>query len=137
MGATEAEVEPNEVEPNRHATLFLYLNDNFTGGETVFPFADGKAVRSSELEQLPSAARYGGAASARPGMAECSRGLAVTPVMGGGALFYSKHGDGTNDPQSMHGGCPPVVGNKFGANAFCWNVDSDAGYGSWRAAGLL
>ena len=138
MGEAEAAKEADaQVEPNRHATLFLYLNDNFTGGETVFPFADENGVRRSELDALPRAARYGGAASARPGMAECSRGLAVSPVIGGGALFYSKHGDGQNDPQSMHGGCPPVVGTKFGANAFCWNVDSDTGYSSWRGAGLL
>jgi len=32
---------PEEIEPNRHATLFLYLNEGFTGGETVFPYAKG------------------------------------------------------------------------------------------------
>ena len=131
-GSTQA-----EVEPNRHATLFLYLNDNFTGGETVFPFAKAP---SSEVERaaLPSrVARFGGTESQRDGMPECSAGLAVTPVQGGGALFYSKRGDGVNDPQSMHGGCPPMTGTKFGANAFCWNVNSDQGYNAWRSEGLI
>lgn len=103
------------VQPNRHATLFLYLNDDFEGGETVFPYA--KDVPAPGI--------------VREGMAECSEGLAVTPIKGAAALFYSRHGDGRLNPDSMHGGCPPVVGTKYGANAFMWNGPSAELYDTW------
>ena len=110
------------VEPNRHATMFLYLNDGFDGGETVFPLAkgsDGSPVGTSGIH--------------RPGMPECSKGLAVKPVQGAAALFYSKLGDMRFDPLSMHGGCPPGRGGvKYGGNLFCWNVDSSQGYSMWK-----
>ena len=61
-------------------------------------------------------------------MPACSEGLAVAPVKGGAALFYSSLPGGGTDPLSLHGGCPPESGVKFGVNSFTWNVDADEGY---------
>jgi len=112
-----------KTQPNRHVTLFLYLNDDFEGGETVFP--DAKDIEKH------------GAKTPRPGMSECSRGLAVEPVAGGGALFYSKLGNGEMDHLSMHGGCPPLSGVKFGANAFMWDRPHEEGLAIWQEEGLM
>merc|ERR1712190_507959 len=97
---------PRFVQPNRHCTMLFYINNVVEGGETVFP----KAVTS----QAPRIHR--------PGMPDCSRGLSVSPHAYAAALFYHKHGDGTNDPRSAHGGCPPVRGEKWAINSFMWNV---------------
>jgi len=120
------------VQPNRHATLFVYLNQNFEGGETVFP----RAVPPKDAVQL--IVRRNGTLdrvknpSIREGMEECSLGLRVEPVQGSAALFYSKKGNGQNDESSIHGGCPPVTGTKFGLNGFCWNINANQGYGLWN-----
>jgi len=114
---------PPEVQPNRHVTMFLYLNADFEGGETVFPLAQNSTKTGTD--------------GPRPGMEECSQGLAVVPVLGSGALFYSKHGDGRQDDLSMHGGCPPLTGTKFGANCFMWNVPFNDGYRIWQSHGLI
>merc|ERR1712001_719807 len=88
------------VQPNRHVTMLLYLNSVEEGGETVFP-------RAPVLPALK------GARIVRPGMPDCSRGLHLAPLALGAALFYHKHGNGTNDPLSAHGGCPPMKGEKW------------------------
>lgn len=66
-------------------------------------------------------------------MGECSKGLRVKPVTGGGALFYHKFGNGTNDERSMHGGCPPGDGSvAWKINGFMWNTDADRGPSFFR-----
>ena len=57
-----------------------------------------------------------------------SYGLAVSPIAGGAALFYSKLPTGENDPHSEHGGCPPKKGIKWASNGFMWNVPHRDGY---------
>ena len=113
------------VEPNRHVTLLFYLND-VDGGETVFPQSPNRATFD----------QHTGAFSARrpvhEGMGECSRGLAVSPIAGGAALFYSKLPTGENDPHSEHGGCPPKKGIKWASNGFMWNVPHRDGYQYFR-----
>lgn len=108
------------VVPNRHVTVFHYLNDVESGGETVFPHG---IMPPSFANEPPR--------PARPDMPECERGLSVQPKKGNSVIFYSRHGDMSTDPKSQHGGCPPISGEKWGANSFSWNVDSGYGYSQW------
>lgn len=102
-------------EPNRFVTLFLYLNDCPEGGETIFPYSNERLVTGIERE----------------GMDECSDGLAVPPVKLTASLFYAQTPMNGLDPSSLHGGCPPAKGIKFGANSFMWNGDADEGANAW------
>jgi hypothetical protein len=106
------------VQPNRHVTLFQYLNEVESGGETVFPQGTAPA---DEPPRPP-----------RPDMPECERGLAVRPKAGDSAVFYHRFGNMRIDHSAMHGGCPPISGEKWGANAFIWNIDNRIGYRLWN-----
>ncbi|DBA00030.1 TPA: hypothetical protein N0F65_002033 [Lagenidium giganteum] len=103
-------------EPNRYVTVFMYLNDCPEGGETVFPYSRQRLVTDITRE----------------GMAECSEGLAVPPTKLTAAMFYSQTPENEMDPSSLHGGCPPAQGVKFGSNAFAWNADADEGANAWN-----
>lgn len=78
----------------RIATMLMYLSDNVEGGETYFPMA---------------------------GTGECScggkmvKGLSVKPVKGDAILFWSMGLDGQSDPNSIHGGCEVLSGEKWSA----------------------
>ncbi|KAK2459209.1 Prolyl 4-hydroxylase 1 [Trifolium repens] len=78
----------------RIATMLMYLGDNVEGGETHFPSA---------------------------GSDECScggkltKGLCVKPIKGNAVLFWSMGLDGQSDPDSVHGGCPVLAGEKWSA----------------------
>ncbi|KAL6293687.1 hypothetical protein ACE6H2_001829 [Prunus campanulata] len=78
----------------RVATILMYLSDNVEGGETYFPMV---------------------------GSGECScggkvvRGLSVKPVKGDAVLFWSMGLDGQSDPNSIHGGCEVLSGEKWSA----------------------
>ena len=133
----------------------FYLNSPLAdGGETTFPLAEGKArvalpsgeiaiEQDVEIEKGSSKNTCTSASNEslayvptviHPGMPECSKGLRVKPFKGGGALFYHKHGDGSNDEMSSHGGCPPLSAQDpaespvaWKINGFMWNTDSDRG----------
>lgn len=78
------------------ATVFWYLSDVPSGGETIFPrFNNGPQPRS---------------------MTECNIGLKVKPVRGKVIIFYSLKPDGSLDPLSLHGACPVKEGIKWAAN---------------------
>ncbi|KAM6545710.1 hypothetical protein CsatB_026446 [Cannabis sativa] len=78
----------------RIATMLMYLSDNVEGGETYFPMA---------------------------GTADCScggkimKGLSVKPIKGDAVLFWSMGLDGQSDPNSIHGGCEVLSGEKWSA----------------------
>ncbi|KAI4344992.1 hypothetical protein L6164_012162 [Bauhinia variegata] len=78
----------------RVATMLMYLNDNVEGGETYFPLA---------------------------GSGDCScggktvKGLSVKPTKGNAILFWSMGLDGQSDPNSIHGACEVLSGEKWSA----------------------
>ncbi|KAI9196014.1 hypothetical protein LWI28_020269 [Acer negundo] len=78
----------------RIATMLMYLSDNVEGGETYFPMA---------------------------GSGECScggkivKGLSVKPNKGDAVLFWSMGLNGVSDPNSIHGGCEVLGGEKWSA----------------------
>ncbi|KAL1343378.1 hypothetical protein AAHE18_09G224700 [Arachis hypogaea] len=78
----------------RIATMLMYLSDNVEGGETYFPMA---------------------------GSGECScggktvKGLSVKAIKGNAVLFWSMGLDGKSDPDSVHGGCEVLSGEKWSA----------------------
>lgn len=122
------------VQPNRHATLFIYLNDDFEGGETVFPIAynaNPEAIGDDKQLTAVNGSLQVIDKAERPGMDECGRGLRVVPKKGAAALFYSMTPDGMTDYMSMHGGCPPSNGVKYGSNAFMWNSNVDDALLRW------
>ncbi|GER55543.1 2-oxoglutarate (2OG) and Fe(II)-dependent oxygenase superfamily protein [Striga asiatica] len=78
----------------RVATMLMYLSDNVEGGETYFPQA-GTGECSCGGEKVP--------------------GLCVKPVKGDAVLFWSMGLDGKSDPNSLHGGCAVLSGEKWSA----------------------
>lgn len=106
----ESKHPPRFVRPNRHVTILVYLNHVKDGGETIFPRVPG--IRRADMH---------------PGMPDCARGLSVQPVAYGAAMFYHQHGNGSTDPLSAHGGCPPRKGEKWCINSFMWNVPFSEG----------
>ncbi|KAL4375973.1 hypothetical protein GQ457_02G042820 [Hibiscus cannabinus] len=78
----------------RIATMLMYLSEDVEGGETYFPMA---------------------------GTGDCScggktvKGLSVKPIKGDAVLFWSMGLDGQSDPNSIHGGCEVLSGEKWSA----------------------
>ncbi|KAF6994317.1 hypothetical protein CFC21_011047 [Triticum aestivum] len=84
---------------HRIATVLMYLSNIEKGGETIFPNAEGKLTQHKDETA-----------------SECAKnGYAVKPVKGNALLFFSLHPDATTDPDSLHGSCPVIEGQKWSA----------------------
>ncbi|KAH8051842.1 procollagen-proline 4-dioxygenase [Aureococcus anophagefferens] len=114
---------------NRFATVFLYLNNAGSGGETVFPLSttheiyQGGRLTQAGTNRTPGFIRDADAAWVCDTKSEALR---VTPRTGDSVLFYSQRGDASLDGYSLHGSCPMGDGEKWAANLWVWNRPRDA-----------
>lgn len=86
---------------NRLSTVFWYMSDVKSGGETNFP-------------------RFNGAPPPRD-TKSCNAGLNVKPKKGKVIIFHNMLPDGSLDPLSLHAGCSVTEGEKWSANKWIWN----------------
>ena len=89
---------------NRLATVFFYLNNVSSGGETNFP----RAASERWPDGAPTPRDY----------FDCSQGLSVYPAEGKVIIFYSMLPSGEMDELSLHGGCDVLkeTETKYSAN---------------------
>lgn len=107
--------DPNVFGPqtsNRAVTVFLYLNDVEEGGETLFPFANGKHF--SVRDQMKTFKDMYDEAVSKQNSCDGAPGLKVKPKKRSIALFYDMDCYGNLDPTSMHAGCEVKKGVKYG-----------------------
>ena len=100
-----------EDDSPRMATLLIYLADPEEGGETAFP--EGSQWSNPKLKNMYDSE-----------LSECAKGsVAFKPRRGDGLLFWSIQPDGkTEDPASMHEGCPVIKGAKWTTTIWIHNV---------------
>lgn len=84
----------NDHQPERFATLLLYLNEGMQGGETSFP----RWINAEIFEQYK-----------------------VVPQVGKAVLFYSQLPDGNFDDFSQHAALPVTEGEKWLINLWVWD----------------
>ena len=86
---------------NRLASIFAYLDDNCTRGETYFPF-------------LPSV--LDSADGNKFALADGDTGLLVKPRRGNAIFWNNLHMNGSGDDRTFHAGLPVDSGTKIGLN---------------------
>ena len=90
---------------NRVASMFVYLEDDCTGGETYFPDLKGIG-ESADGEKFSRTDRPGG------------MGLLVKPRKGNAVFWVSVHMNGTGDDRLSHASLAVKSGTKIGMNMF-------------------
>uniref|UniRef100_A0A7S4UJW3 Fe2OG dioxygenase domain-containing protein n=1 Tax=Guillardia theta TaxID=55529 RepID=A0A7S4UJW3_GUITH len=98
---------------NRLVTVFFYLTSVEKGGETIFPFGNTSAEEHHKIQS------WGPCENA------VESSIKVKPVRGSAVIFYLMkphgHTHGELDHTSLHGGCDPIVGEKWAANYWIRN----------------
>ncbi|KAI3322298.1 2OG-Fe(II) oxygenase family oxidoreductase [Xylariaceae sp. AK1471] len=90
---------------NRLGTIFAYLDDNCTRGETYFPDLPSVSISAdSEKYALP----------------ENGTGLLVKPRRGNAVFWNNLLPDGTGDERLLHAGLPVHSGAKVGLNMWSY-----------------
>lgn len=90
---------------NRMASIFAYLDDGCTGGETYFPNIQGvSAVADGD----------------KFSRTESAKGLLVRPRRGNTVFWNNLFPNGTGDPTVEHAGLPVDTGIKIGINLFSY-----------------
>mmetsp|Transcript_58656 Transcript_58656/g.85992 ORF Transcript_58656/g.85992 Transcript_58656/m.85992 type:complete len:165 (-) Transcript_58656:35-529(-) len=98
---------------NRLATVFFYLTSVQEGGHTVFPYAN------TPVEDHHKIHAYG------PCEEAAKTSLKVPAEQGHAIIFYHMnpqgHLKGELDKTALHGGCDPIIGEKWAANYWIRN----------------
>lgn len=104
MPLNDTSYGPGKTAPipsNRLGTIFAYLDDNCSRGETYFP-------------NLPSVAAT--ANGNKFAIAEGYGGLVIKPRRGNAIFFNNLHPNGSGDTRLAHAGLPIESGTKIGLN---------------------
>ena len=108
---------------NRYATVVVYIEEPFEGGETIFPFSAQTSNASDALDGVSFAGAEEAPSCDFPTLKQ-RRGLMVTPKRGDALLFYDQLPSGALDGRTRHGSCPVVKGRKTAANVWSWNREA-------------